>query len=273
MDMHTLLVLTPVLVGLGGLAGFLAGLLGVGGGIVLVPGLFYIMTALGYPPDHMMHLAVGTSLAIIIPTGMSSVRAHYKRGAVRVDLLRMIGVGIVIGVAAGTVIASHISGESLKLIFAVALLFLAGVMLVNPSRFALADHVPGQPWPGLMGVVIGGLSTLMGIGGATISVPYMTLCRVPIHQAVGTASALGLIISIPAAVGFGIIGWGQDHLPPFSIGYISLLAFALIVPCSVLAAPLGAHVAHNVSVVRLRAVFAVFLVIVSLKMLYSAVYG
>lgn len=271
MDFSILIIWAPLLLALGAVSGFLAGLLGVGGGIVLVPGLFFSLTALGFPPDHIMHVAIGTSLAIIIPTGMSSARAHWKRGSVRMDLVRKIGVGIVFGVILGTLIANHLSGLMLNAIFAVSLFFLAGIMVTDPSRFSLAKDVPGQPWSGLMGSLIGLLSTLMGIGGATISVPYMTLCRVPIHQAIGTAATLGLIISIPAAIGFALIGIGQDNLPPFSIGYINLLAFILVVPAAVLIAPYGAAAAHRVPVKALRRVFAGFIVIVAAKMLYGVI--
>ncbi len=273
MDYDILIVWAPVLLGLGAVSGFLAGLLGIGGGIVLVPGLFFSLTALGFPPDHIMHVAVGTSLAIIIPTGMSSARAHWKRGAVRVDLVKKIGVGIVFGVIAGTMIAGYLSGAALNLVFAVSLFLLAGIMLTDPARVKMADDVPGQPWSGLMGSLIGMLSSLMGIGGATVSVPYMTLCRVPIHQAIGTASTLGLIISIPAAFGFLVIGWGQTNLPPFSLGYVNILAFALIIPASVLAAPWGAATAHKVPVKPLRQIFALFIVIVAIKMAYGVLRG
>ncbi|HEY8190219.1 MAG TPA: sulfite exporter TauE/SafE family protein [Micavibrio sp.] len=270
MDPGILLIWGPFLISLGIFSGFLAGLLGVGGGIVLVPGLFFSLSALGFSPVHMMHVAVGTSLAIIVPTGLSSARAHWKRHAVRLDLIWKIAPGILIGVLAGTAIADHISGETLKLIFAVALLCLAIVMLADSGRFSRARAIPRQPWPTLAGTMIGLLSTLIGIGGATISVPYMTFCRVSIHQAVGTASALGLAISIPATIGFIMIGHGHDHLPPFSLGYINLLAVALVVPGSVMAAPWGVHVAHKVSVGTLRRIFAVFVMIAALKMLYGA---
>lgn len=269
----TLIGLLPFLFLLGLVAGFLAGLLGVGGGIVLVPGLYFLLTAFGYPPEYMMHMAVGTSLAIIIPTGMSSARAHWKRDAVGTDLLRKIGPGTVAGVVVGTVIAAYIDGNALKGIFAVMLLVLAAIMVVNPAKILPHGTMPKQPWPGMAGGVIGMLSSLMGIGGATISVPFMTLCGVPVHRAVGTAAALGLVISIPAAMGFIVIGWGAENLPPFSLGYVSLLAFALIVPCSVLAAPWGARVAHSVSVTKLRLAFAFFIALVSFRMLYSLFVG
>ncbi len=271
--MDMILLWIPVLLGLGAVSGFLAGLLGIGGGIVLVPGLFFALNAFGYDGDHVMHIAIGTSLAIIIPTGVSSVRAHWKHGAVQIDLVRRIGIGILAGVAVGTVIANHITGETLNIIFAGALLLLAVIMASDPSRFSLADKVPGQPWSAMMGAVIGMLSTLMGIGGATISVPYMTLHRVPIHQAIATASALGLLISIPAALGFILIGWGVSGLPPFSVGYVNLLACAVIVPASVLMAPFGARVAHRVAVRPLRRIFAIFIAVVAVRMWYEVAGG
>lgn len=270
-DYQLLMLWVPLLLCLGGVSGFLAGLLGVGGGVVLVPGLFYSLSALGFPPDHLIHVAIGTSLAIIVPTGMSSTRAHWKRGSVRIDLVKKIGIGIVFGVIAGTLIAGQVSGAGLNLIFAVSLMILAAIMATDPSRFRLTDQIPRQPWPGLMGVLIGGLSALMGIGGATISVPFMTLCNIPIRAAIGTAAAIGLLISVPAAIGFVLIGWGQDHLPPFSLGYVNVMAFALIVPMAVLAAPFGAMAAHRAPVHILRRFFAAFIALVAARMLYGVV--
>lgn len=263
------LPLLLILASIGVLAGYLAGLLGIGGGIVLVPGLYYSLTSLGYNPEYMMHLAVGTSLAIIVPTGFSSARSHWKKGAVGMDLVKRIGIGIVIGVVLGTIIADKLDAESMKMIFAVALMILAAIMVVNPARFNLLKDVPGQPWSGLAGMFIGTLSTLMGIGGATISVPYMSICGVKIHKAVGTASALGMVISIPAAIGFMVIGNGQAGMPPLSVGYVNFLAWLLIIPFSVMAAPLGAKAAHALPVNTLRLAFAVFMVFVSLRMLWS----
>lgn len=268
-DYQLLMLWAPLLLCLGALSGFLAGLLGVGGGVVLVPGLFFSLSALGFPPDHLMHVAIGTSLAIIIPTGMSSARAHWKRGSVRGDLVKKIGIGIVFGVLAGTWIAGQISGASLNMVFALSLMVLAAIMVADPSRFRIADEIPRQPWPGLMGGLIGMLSALMGIGGATISVPFMTLCNIPIRQAIGTAATLGLLISIPAAIGFVAIGVGEDNLPPFSFGYVNVMAFALVVPMAVLAAPWGAAAAHRAPVHILRRIFAVFVALVAARMLYG----
>ena len=161
----------------------------------------------------------------------------------------------------------------MALFFAAALSFLAVVMIVNPARFTPLQDVPRQPWMGVAGGVIGIISSLMGIGGATITVPWLAMCRVPIHTAVGTASALGLVIAIPAAIGFIVIGWGESGLPPYSLGYINFLAWPLIIPASVLLAPLGAKLAHSVSVERLRKFFALFLVIVAGKMLWEVFHG
>lgn len=266
-------LLISFLLSLGALAGFLAGLLGIGGGMVLVPGLYFGLKVLGFESGALMHVAVGTSLAVIIPTGLSSARAHYKRGAVRLDLVRQLGVGVLIGVAIGTLIAARIEEQGMALFFAAALSCLAVVMIVNPARFTPLQDVPHQPWMGLSGGVIGIVSSLMGIGGATMSVPWLAMCRVPIHTAVGTASALGLVIAIPATIGFIIIGWGESGLPPYSLGYINFLAWPLIIPASVLAAPLGAKLAHSVSVEHLRKLFALFLVIVAGKMLWDVFHG
>lgn len=266
-------LLIAFLLSLGALAGFLAGLLGIGGGLVLVPGLYFGLKALGFESGALMHVAVGTSLAVIIPTGLSSARAHWKRCAVRLDLVRQLGIGALIGVGIGTFVAGQIEEEGMTLFFAFALASLAIMMIVNPARFTPFQGVPRQPWMGIAGSIIGIFSSLMGIGGATISVPWMALCRVPMHTAVGTASALGLVIAIPAATGFIFIGWDQPGLPPYSLGYINFLAWPLIIPASVIVAPWGAKLAHSVSVDRLRKFFAAFLVIVAVKMLWEVLHA
>lgn len=267
------MVLVSLIIGLGGVAGFMAGLLGIGGGVVLVPGLYYIFGMLGFPPDHLMHVAVGTSLTIIIPTGISSARAHIKKNGVRFDLVKRIGIGIVLGVGVGTFVADYISGQNLKIVFSCALMVFAAIMQIDPQKFRLCDDVPPQPWSGMAGGLIGILSSLMGIGGATLNVPYMSLHGVPIHTAVGTSSAMGPLIAIPGAIGFIWIGWGLDHLPPYSLGYVNLLAALAIMPISVLCAPWGARVAHRVSVKKLRLVFSVFIILVAVKMLHGALTG
>ncbi|HPD83654.1 MAG: sulfite exporter TauE/SafE family protein [Alphaproteobacteria bacterium] len=251
-------------------AGFLAGLLGIGGGLVLVPGLYFVLTTLGYDNPDIMHLAVGTSLATIVATGMSSARAHYKKGNVHFDLVKKIGMGMVIGVGIGTIIASIVSGLWLQIFFAVTLIILAGLMRVNPEKITFTEEMPSQPWPAIAGSFIGIVCTLMGIGGAALNVPYMTMHNVPIHRAIGSSATMGLLIAIPGAIGFLIIGWGHHTgMPPLTFGYINLLALAVIIPVTVLFAPLGVHVGHKLSVKKMRQVFSIFMIIIALRMIYE----
>lgn len=271
MDLMTdILPLVGLLMSLGVVAGFLAGLLGVGGGIILVPGLYAVFNLLqpnmGFDAIHLMHMSVGTSLAIIIPTGLSSALAHHRRGGVDLYLVKVIGSGVVFGVIIATWIAKGLDAQSMKMIFASAILILAGVMIVNPARFQISKEEPKQPFSSLAGLIIGGLSTLIGIGGATLSVPYLSLHGVSMHRAVGSASALGLVIAVPATIGFMVIGSGQSNLPLFSIGYVNFMAWIAIIPVSVSVAPLGVRVAHRISVKRLKVIFAFFMMAVALNM-------
>lgn len=280
MEVSVVLEYAPLIIALlalATLAGFLAGLLGIGGGLVLVPGLYYIFNHLGYTADNIMHLAVGTSLATIIATGISSARAHHKKGGVRFDLVKKIGLGMLIGVVIGTYIASETTGTGLKIVFASALVFFALLMQINLQKFNLFQDIPKQPWPTFAGTIIGTICTLMGIGGAALNVPYMTLHNVPIHKAIGSSAALGLVIAIPGVIGFLLIGQlGQgsgSELPPFSIGYVNFLALAIIVPVTVLMAPVGVNVTHKFSVKTLRRVFSLFLVIIAIRMIFEVFNG
>jgi uncharacterized membrane protein YfcA len=266
-------ILVPLLLALGLAGGFLAGLLGIGGGIVLVPGLFFSLKLLGYPPEHLMHIAVGTSLATIIPTGLSSARAHYKKGAVKFDLVKHIGPGIVLGVMLGTALAGSLSGMALMIFFSCALLFFAGLMQLPPKVREDGTHTIKQPIGTIGGLVVGTVSALMGIGGATLNVPFMTLNGVKIHNAVATSSAIGPLIALPGTIGFIIIGWGIAGLPPFSLGFVNMLAFAVIAPAGILAAPWGVKTAHAVSVPTLRRIFSCFLIVVAMKMFWDALHG
>ncbi len=250
----------------GMLAGLLSGLLGVGGGIILVPGLYMLFTLLGYTPDALMHVCVGTSLAIIIPTGISSARAHWKRGAVDRDTLKKIAPYLVVGVAVGSIAIRFISGESLTLFFAGMLLVIALLLQIDPEKYRWRTALPAQPEPALAGGVIGFISTLMGIGGASLNVPYMVMNGLTIHRAVATASVMGPVIGLPGMIGFIAAGWHAPDLPPYSLGYINLAAVALIIPFSVLCAPVGVHLAHRFSKTLLRRCFSVFLLIVAVKM-------
>lgn len=271
MDIGFLLPFAFALLATGAVAGVLAGLLGVGGGIVIVPVLYLLFPLLGVDPSVQMHLAVGTSLATIIPTSIVSARSHYKRGGLDVDLLKSLAPSIVLGVIVGTVLGGIFSGLILTAVFAVVALVVSLHMAFNREDWTVAKELPGglKRWP--IGFGIGGFSVLMGIGGGTLGVPTLTLFGVPIRRAVGTASAFGLIISVPGAIGFIVSGFGNASLPPLSIGYANILGFALIVPATMLTAPLGAKIAHTIKPRLLRRAFAFFLFLTALRMIYGVV--
>ena len=268
----TLTELAPFVLGLlaaGLVAGLFAGFLGVGGGIIIVPVLFYVFTILGIDDAVRMHLAVGTSLGTIVPTSIRSLRAHAKKGAVDFELLRSWIAPVLIGVIIGTALAARVSSDALMGVFATVALVIAANMAFGKKNWRLGDDLPSKPaqW-GLAGV-IGALSAMMGIGGGTFGVTLLTLYGRTIHQAIATSAGLGLIISVPGVIGFIISGWGEPALPPFSLGYVNLIGLALIVPATVLTAPWGAHFAHSISRVALARAFAVFLVITSVRMFYG----
>jgi len=265
--------LVPLLMGLGSLTGFLAGLLGIGGGIVLVPCLYYMLSHLGFAQGDLMHVAIGTSHAIIFVTAISSARAHWKRDNIDMVLLKGIAPGLVIGVAGATFIAAQLDGTMLKILFSVIIAGLAVVMLVGAERFRILKARPGRAVHGAAGGVIGGIAAILGIGGAVLSVPYMTQCHTSIRRAVGTAAALGLFIAVPATIGFVLIGLGVADRPPLSLGFINFPAWILIAPFSVMCAPFGAKVAHAVPVERLRYIFAIVMILVSANMMYDVLHG
>lgn len=268
----TLAELAPFAAGLlaaGIIAGLLAGLLGVGGGIVVVPVLYHVFTLLGIDEAVRMHLAVGTSLATIVPTSIRSLRAHAAKGAVDFDLLRSWAVPVLIGVLSGAAIAAWVSGAALTAIFATIALVVAANMAFGKETWRLGDRLPPAPAQWGMAGTIGGLSAMMGIGGGTFAVTLLTLYGRSIHRAVATSAGLGLIISVPGVAGFMAAGWGEPLLPPFSLGYVNLIGFALIVPATVLAAPWGANLAHAISRKALTRAFALFLALTSLRMFYG----
>jgi uncharacterized membrane protein YfcA len=218
-----------------------------------------------------MHMAVGTSLATIIPTSIFSARAHHRRGAVDIDLLKSWGPAVLVGVLIGTAIGGHVKGQVLTGVFAVVALAVAANMAFRPEGSTVADHLPGGGWRHVIGVVIGVFSAMMGIGGGTLSVPTLSAFSYPIRRAVGTASAIGLIIAVPGAFGFVLAGLGVPARPPASLGYVNLIGFALIVPMTILAAPFGARIAHTINPGVLRKAFALFLFLTSLRMIYGLV--
>lgn len=270
-DLSFLMLAVAVLTAAGALAGVVSGLLGVGGGIVTVPVMFEIFGLLGIDPAVRMHLAVGTSLLTIIPTSITSARAHARRGAVDWALLRRLAPPILAGVVIGLLIAGPVKGQVLTAVFATAALVVALYMALRRDTWRLSNHLPSGLGLGLLGSSIGAISVMMGIGGGTLGVPAMTLFNVPIHRAVGTASAIGLVVSLPGAIGFVVAGWGHPNLPPFSLGYVNLLASALLLPTMLWTVPLGARIAHSISQTALRRAFAGFLAVVAIRMFLSLV--
>ena len=271
-DFYTTQMLIGLAVGLlatGAIAGVLAGLLGVGGGIVIVPVLFWIFDFLGVPDVVSMHLAVGTSLSTIIATSISSARAHHKRGSIDVELLKSWAPLLFVGALVGGIAAKFLAADSLTAIFAVIALVVS-INMAIPQNLKLADTLPkGVVGKGFMPGGIGVVSALMGIGGGTLSVPILSAFSFPVHRAVGTAAAFGLIIAIPATIGFIWSGLGVDLRPPMSLGYVSIPAACLIFPTSVLTAPIGSRLAHSLNPAALKRAFAVFLFITALRMLWS----
>lgn len=254
----------------GVVGGVLAGLLGVGGGIVIVPVLDSALALLGVDPSVRMHVAVATSLATIVPTSISSARAHHGRGAVDMQLVRFWGPLVLIGALTGALTAGFADGRWLALVFGITALIVALKMIFVPQSLHLRGDVPRGLAGGVVPLVIGGVSSWMGIGGGTLSVPVLTLMNQAVHRAVGTSALFGLLIALPATVGFIVVGWDDPRTPAFSLGYVNVLGFALIAPITVLTAPIGARIAHAFSRERLSFAFGAFLFIVAARMLYTA---
>ena len=253
---------------LGLAAGFVAGLLGVGGGLIIVPVLVFIFAAHHFPEQYVMHLALGTSLASIIFTSISSLRAHHAHGAVNWKVWREITPGVVIGTLLGSVLAAYLSAFFLKAFFVVFVFYVGTQMLLDikpkPSR-----ALPGLPGMFATGNVIGAVSSLVGIGGGTLSVPFMTWCNIKLHQAIGTSAAIGLPIAVAGAVGYVANGLAVNNLPAHSLGFIYLPALGAIVAASILTAPLGAKLAHRLPVKKLKKIFALLLYTLGIRMLVS----
>ncbi|SCY83216.1 sulfite exporter TauE/SafE family protein [Desulfoluna spongiiphila] len=252
----------------GAIAGVLAGLLGIGGGLVIVPMLVFSFTLQHIPQELMMHLALGTSLASIIFTSVSSFRAHHKRGAVRWDVFKRITPGILVGTFAGSCVASRLPTHILKGIF-VAFLYYVATQMILGKKPAATRQVPGTTGIFGAGGVIGSFSSLVGIGGGTLSVPFLTWCNIPVHHAIGTSSAIGLPIALAGAFGYMLNGLGTPNLPDLSLGYVYLPALIGIICFSVLTAPLGAKLAHSLPVDKLKRIFAILLYVVATRMLIS----
>jgi uncharacterized membrane protein YfcA len=255
----------------GVVSGLLAGIFGIGGGAVLVPVFYQVFQMLGVDESVIMHLAVGSSLAIIIPTSIRSFTGHKAKGAVDMAVLRKFLVPVPIGVILASITAAYISSEGLRTVFAVIMLAVAFRMLFNRESWRLGTEVPGNPAIFIVGVVIGYLSTLMGIGGGVLNNTFMTLFGRPIHQAVATSSGVGVLIAIPGTIGYIWAGWANPLLPLASTGFINWIAVALIIPIAMIVTPYGVNIAHALSKRKLEVGFGLFCVFVSVRFILSLI--
>jgi uncharacterized membrane protein YfcA len=261
--------LSYVILGAG--AGVLAGLLGVGGGIIIVPVLTFLFAAQHLPGEYNQHLALGTSLASIMCTSISSMRAHHARDGVDWAVVLRISPGILSGTLLGAAVAAQLSTGFLKIFFVIFLLYVSIQMILD------IKPKPHRQPPGLFGMfgvgsLIGGISSLVGIGGGTMSVPFMLWCNFPLRRAIGTSAAIGFPIAVAGTVGYALNGYRIADLPHYSCGFVYLPAFAGISIASILCAPLGVRLAHLLAVARLKKGFALFLIVMGVKMAYSLFY-
>ena len=276
LDLASLAAYWPFLLGLlatGFVSGVAAGLLGIGGGAVIVPVLANALLLLGYDTDVVQHVAVGSSLAIIIPTGIMSARAHFKRGSLDMRILKLWAPLVVLGTLVGGLIAGWFSGDVLRIIFAVmAFLIAANILFAWQTR--LMGHLSGSATTHrVMALIVGFLSAFMGIGGGSLTVPTLVAFGETMHKAVGTSAGIGVGIALAGTVGYVASGWSVAGLPPLSLGYVNLVALVLVGGMAALCAPLGAALAHRMSQQTLKYVFAAFLVAVGLNMLWKVLAG
>lgn len=253
---------------LGAFAGTLAGLLGVGGGLVMVPVLVFIFQGQVMSGTVIMHMALGTSLAIIMLTSLSSIRAHHQRGAVLWFVCGRLTPGIILGALSGAVVADALPDTILKPVFGIFELLVALQMWLGVRPSAQRD-VPGWPGMSFAGWVIGSVSAIVGIGGGTLTVPFLTWCRIGIHNAVATSAACGFPIAVAGTLGFIATGWNEAGLPAMSSGYVYWPAFAAVGVASMLFAPLGARLAHALPADKLKKFFAIFLAVLGVRMLMA----
>lgn len=281
LDLREVIQLVLLLIAVGALSGFMAGLFGIGGGAILVPVFYECFRLVGVPLEVRMPLCIGTSLAIIIPTSLSSFRAHYKRGAVDMAILRLWSVAIVLGVLAGSVTARFAPERLFKIVFVMVAWSAAARLLLAREGWRLGDDVPKGVLMRVYGFFVGLLSTLMGVGGGLFANLLMTFYGRPIHQAVATSSALAVLISIPGALGYVYAGWpAAARFPdvaalqmPFALGYVSLIGALLVMPTTLITAPLGVRVAHALSKRALEVAFGSYLFIVGGRFVISLLSG
>ncbi|ASP22457.1 sulfite exporter TauE/SafE [Antarctobacter heliothermus] len=268
-DPLTLATLLAAFAVAGAAIGVLAGLFGVGGGAISVPVFFEIFGLLGYPPEIAMPLAVGTSLAVIVPTSISSARGHHRKGTLEVGVLRAWAAPILVGVMIGAVVARYAPPLVFQAVFVVVATLNAVKLLTGGRGWHLGDTLPGKVGMNLGGGVIGLASAIMGIGGGALSNLFLTLYGLPIHRAIGTSAGVGVLIAIPGSIGYVLAGLGQDGLPPGSLGFVSLIAFALTIPTSMLTTRFGVALAHKMTRRALEIAFGSFLLLVAVRFLLA----
>ncbi len=255
----------------GAFAGILAGLLGIGGGLIIVPILTFMFNLQNFPQEHIMHLALGTSLASIIFTSCSSAYSHHKHGAVNWDIVKKISLGIIIGTYCGSYLASKIPAHVLQIIFSCFIFYVSSQMFFGKKNLGTKE-MPKTFGLSITGLIIGSISSLVGIGGGTLSVPFMLWHSVEMRKAIATSAAIGIPIAVSGCIGYLINGFSATNLPQYAYGYIYVPALIGLVLCSMLTAPIGAHFTHTLPVAKIKKFFACLLIIVGIRMLYSALY-
>ena len=258
-----------LIVAAGIVAGLLAGVFGVGGGAVIVPVLYQVYSIIGVEESVRMHLAIGTSIAVIAPTSLRSFIGHYRRGSADTQLLRSWLIAVPAGVVLASVVAATITDAGLRAIFAVLAAVIAIRFLIGSRLGVLASDLPKQPMRSLVGAVIGFVSSLMGIGGGALNNTFMTLFGRPMLQAVSTSAGVGVLIAVPALFGYIWAGWGEPDLPPASLGFVSVASAALLIPVTLLAAPFGVRIAHALDRRYLEMGFGIFLLLVAVRFAVS----
>ena len=269
-DTMLLVQMFILLVVIGGFAGLLAGLLGVGGGIVLVPAFFYAFQTLGYGGPQLMQMCLATSLATIIVTSLRSVHSHNKKGAVDWDILKKWAPGIAVGAVLGVLVAASLRSVVLQAVFGGLGVVIGLYLAFGRAHWRLGEAMPTGLTRAIQSPVVGFLSVLMGIGGGSFGVPLMSLYNTPIHRAVATAAGFGVLIAVPSVIGFLFLDIAPGQRPPLTIGAVNLVAFAIVIAMTLITAPIGVRIAHAMDPKPLKRVFAAFLILVALNMLRKA---
>lgn len=255
----------------GAVVGVLAGLFGIGGGAIIVPVLYEIFAVVGVDESIRMHVALGTSLGVVLPTAVRSFRSHLQRGTVDMAVLRPWVVAVPAGVVLGSLIVASLSSAGLRGVFAVLATLFAAKMLFGRAEWRLGDTLPSGVPNAMVGIVIGFISTLMGIGGGVMSTVYMTLYGRSLLQAISTSAGVGALIAVPGTLGYMAAGWGVPGLPPLSIGFVSLIGVGLIIPAALVTTPLGVRLAHSWPRRRLEIGFGIFLLTVAARFASSLI--